>query len=90
MTLQKQGGGLQLLSAELFDDQGYDAPMVMGPDGGSGSLTSHTFEDDVLTAEIQGQFLRLTGYLAGEPKPADGASPQDSVVRWQVTLPPLE
>ncbi len=90
ITLQKQGGELQLLSAELFDEQGFDAPMAMGADGGPGELVSHSFENDVLTAEVRGSFVRLTGYRTGEPKPADGASPQETVITWQVTLPPLE
>ncbi len=90
VTLQEQGGSLRLLSAELFDDQGFDAPMIIGPDGGAGSLTSYSFEDNVLTAEVRGTFLRLTGYMSGDPKPVEGAAPLEGVLTWQVTLPPLE
>lgn len=90
VTLQHQGGGFRLISAEIFDERGFDEPMVMGPDGGTGALTSHNLEGDRLTAEVQGTFVRLTGYGTGEPKPISGEAQLPGVIKWQVTLPPLE
>jgi len=89
VTLQKQGGSMALLSAELFDDQGYDAPMVMGPDGGAGELVAFSFENDNLDARVEGAFLRLTGYMS-EPKPAEGATPVEATISWSVDIPPME
>lgn len=90
VTLQKQGSELALLSAELFDDRGFDEPMAMGADGGAGTLTSHSFENDVLTAEVRGTFVRLKGYMSGDPVPDDEVPPLPVVIEWEVTLPPLE
>lgn len=90
VTLQKQMGRMALLSAELFDEQGYDAPMAMGADGGQGSLTAYELTDDNrLTATVEGDFLRLTGYTS-EPRVADGAEPVPVTIRWTVQLQPLE
>lgn len=90
VTLQKQGSSLTLLSAELFDDRGFDEPMAMGADGGAGTLTSHSFDNDVLTAVIEGTFVRLTGYMSGEPVADSDEQPLPAVIQWEVTLPPLE
>lgn len=90
VTLQEQDGEMRLLSAELFDEQGFDAPMVMGPDGAAGSLTDYKLEGDSLMATVTGEALRLTGYSSGSPAPAEGAVPQPVTVSWTVTLPPLE
>lgn len=89
VTLMEQGGRMGLLSAEIFDDQGYDAPLVMGPDGGAGTLTRYAFEDGRLEAVVEGDFLRLQGYMS-EPKPAEGATPVPAVLRLSVEMPPLE
>ena len=90
ITLQRQAGKMALLSAEIFDEQGYDAPMVMGPDGGEGTLTAFEMGDDnTVTATIEGTFLRLTGYM-DEPRVADDAQPVPARVDWPVTLPPME
>ena len=90
VTLQKQSGALALLSAELFDEQGFDAPMAMGADGGEGRATEVSFENDHLEASIEGMFLRLTGYSKGEPAPAEGAAPVPVTIRVSVDLKPLE
>lgn len=90
VTLQRQSGSLKLLSAELFDEQGYDAPMVMGADGGKGAVTGVSLEDDHLEAVVEGSFLRLTGYMKGTPAPAEGAEPRPVKIRWSVDLPPLK
>ena len=90
VTLQGQGGRLELLSAELFDERGFDAPMAMGVDGGDGDLVSHTLEGDTLIAEVQGTFVRLTGYRTGEPKVDSGEAPLRAVINWEVDLPPIE
>jgi hypothetical protein len=89
VTLQEQGGKMALLSAELFDDQGYDAPLVMGPDGGEGSLTDYRLDGDEMRATVSGSFLRLTNYMS-EPQPAEGAAPLAGTIHVAVTLPPLE
>lgn len=90
VTLQEQSGALRLLSAELFDEQGFDAPMAMGADGGEGRLEEATLEGGRLEAVVVGEFLRLTGYAKGTPAPAEGAQPQPVTIRWSVALPPLE
>ena len=89
VTLQQQGGKMGLISAEMFDDQGFDAPLVMGADGGEGSLTSFSFEENRLEAEVQGTFLRLTGYMS-DPKVAEDAAPLPVTIRWSVDVPPLD
>lgn len=90
VTLQKQSGKMALLSAEVFDDQGYDAPLVMGADGGQAALTAFEMGDDnTVTATVEGSFLRLTGYTS-EPRVADGATPVPATISWTVTLPPLD
>lgn len=89
VTLMDQSGSMGLLSAEVFDDQGYDAPMVMGDDGGTGKLTAYSFEDNRLEATLEGEFLRLQGYMS-EPKPADGAQPVPVTLTVSVDMPPLE
>lgn len=89
VTLQKRMGEMELLSAEMFDDQGYDAPMVMGADGGDGAITEISLEDDRLEATVEGAFLRLTGYTS-KPVIAEGAVPVPATITWQVDLPPME
>jgi hypothetical protein len=73
----------------MFDDQGFDAPLVMGADGGEGTLISYSFEDNRLEAEVRGTFLRLTGYMS-EPKVAEDAAPMPVTIRWSVDIPALE
>ncbi|MDQ2091589.1 hypothetical protein [Marimonas arenosa] len=90
VTLQRQSGSFKLLSAELFDQQGFDAPMAMGADGGKGAIAEISYDNDRLEAVVEGTFLRLTGYSKGTPAPAEGAEPQPVVIRWQVDLPPLK
>ncbi|MGK7653957.1 hypothetical protein ACSQ76_16535 [Roseovarius sp. B08] len=54
VTLLEQGGEMRLLSAEIFDDQGYDAPLAMGADGGDGTLTAYEMTgDNVVTATVR-------------------------------------
>jgi len=90
VTLQKRSGEMALISAEVFDEQGFDAPLAMGADGGQGALTAFEMGDDnTVTATVEGNFLRLTGYTS-EPRVADGATPVPSTINWTVTLPPLE
>ena len=89
VTLQKRMGDMGLLSAELFDDQGYDAPLAMGADGGTGELSEFTMEGDTASGVVTGEFLRLTGYTS-EPKVAEGAAPVPVRIEWRVDLPPLE
>ena len=90
VTLQRRAGELHLLSAEMFDEQGFDAPRVMGDDGGDGGLASASFDNDHLEAVVEGHFLRLTGYSKGTPAPAEGAEPEPVTIRWSVDLPALK
>lgn len=90
MTFQKQGGALNLLSAEVFDDQGFDAPMVMDPDFGEKGPVTVSFENDHLEATVEGAFLRLTGYAKGQPVPAEGAKPVPAAIKVSVDVPPME
>lgn len=91
VTLAGEPGSMRLVSAEMFDDQGYDGPLVMDPDdlGGQGAVTEHALDGDVTAGRIEGEFLRLTGYTS-EPRVADGAEPLPVTITWEVTLPPLE
>ncbi len=89
VTLQRNGGAFSLLSAELFDDQGFDAPMIMGPDGGDGALREISFENNRLDAVVEGEFQRLTGYSKGSPTPVEGVAPAPVTIRWGVDLPAL-
>src|SRR6056297_347606 len=89
ITLQKQMGDMAVLSAEVFDDQGFDAPMAMGADGGAGTLTAFTMDGNIATGVIEGEFLRLTAYNS-DPKVAEGATPVPARIEWNVELPPLE
>lgn len=89
VTLMDQTGRMTLLSAELFDEQGYEAPMAMGADGGTAKLTSYSFEDGRLEGRVEGEFLRLQDYMS-EPKPADGAQPVPVRLTFGLDMPPLE
>ncbi|MBW4981493.1 hypothetical protein KZZ07_02965 [Mameliella sp. CS4] len=90
VTLQKRNGDMALISAEIFDDKGYDAPMVMGADGGDGKLVAFEMTpDNVVTATVEGTFLRLTGYTS-EPRVADGAEPVAATIEWTAEIAPLE
>lgn len=89
VTLQEQMGKMGLIAAELYDDQGYDAPLAMDADGGKGALTEYTLDEGRLEATVEGTFLRLTGYM-NDPKVAEGATPVPVTISWQVDLPPLE
>ncbi|WP_157440770.1 hypothetical protein [Aestuariivita boseongensis] len=90
VTLQRRSGDMQLLSVEMFDEQGYAAPLSIGPDGGNGALTSFEMtEDNKVTATIEGELLRLADYTS-VPKIADGATPQPTTISFSVTLPSLE
>ncbi len=90
VTLLEQGGEMRLLSAEIYDEQGYDAPLAMGADGGEGTLTGYEMTDDnAVTVTVEGTFLRLTGYM-DEPRVADGAEPVAAVIRYEAQLAPLE
>ena len=90
VTLQKRGGSFSFISAELFDGRGFDEPMVMGEDGAPGTLVAVRFEGDRIEAEIEGSFLRLTGYSKGEPVAAEGAEPVAARIRAWADLPPLK
>ena len=90
ITLQKQGDTMALLSTEVYDDQGYDAPLAMGADGGDGELVAFNLnEDNTTTGRIEGEFLRLTGYM-DDPRVADGAEPLATTIEWRAELEPLE
>ncbi len=90
VTLQKQNGTMGLLSVELFDDQGYDAPLSIGMDGGEGELVAFAMDDtNTTTGRIEGNFLRLTGYT-DDPRVADGAEPIATTIEWRAELEPLE
>ena len=90
VTLQRRSGDMQLLSVEMFDEQGYAAPLSMGPDGGKGTLTSFEMtEDNQVSATVEGELLRLADYTS-EPKVAEGATPQPTTISFSVTLAPLE
>lgn len=90
VTLLEQGGEMRMLSAEIYDDQGYDAPLAMGADGGEGTLTAFEMtEDNVMTATVEGTFLRLTNYM-DEPRVADGAEPVAATISYEAELAPLE
>lgn len=89
ITLQDQRGKMGLISTEIFDDQGFDAPLVMGADGGEGSLTAYSLDGDAMQATVEGEFLRLSGYM-NEPQVAEGAKPIPATITLNVTLPPLD
>lgn len=90
VTLLEEFGNMRLLSAEVYDEQGYDAPMVMGADGGEGTLTGYEITDDnAVTVTVEGNFLRLTGYM-DEPQVAEGAEPVAATIRYEAQLAPLE
>jgi hypothetical protein len=91
VTLMGAPESMQLVSAEMFDEQGYDGPLVMDPDdlGGQGAVTDHALDGDVTAGQIEGEFLRLTGYMS-EPRVADGAEPMPVTITWEVTLPPMD
>ncbi|MGR3323225.1 MAG: hypothetical protein ACU0DK_14990 [Pseudooceanicola sp.] len=90
VTLQRRSGDMKLLTVEMFDEEGFEAPLSMGVDGGEGALTAFEMtEDNQLTATIEGDMLRLADYM-GDPKVAEGATPQPATISFSVTLPPLE
>lgn len=90
VTLLEQDGQMTMLSTEVFDDQGYDAPLAMGADGGDGTLTAYELtQDNTVTATVEGIFLRLTGYT-DEPRVADGAEPIAATINLTADLAPPE
>lgn len=89
VTLQRQDGEMRLLSAELFDDQGFDAPLAMGMDGGEGELVSFSLEEGHLEARVEGEFLRLESYMK-EPKVAEWAKPVPVTIDWTAEIAPLD
>lgn len=89
VTLQRRNGEMTLLSAEMFDGEGFDTPLAMGPDGGSGEVTEYSFDDDVLVARVEGEFLRLRDYM-GDPAVAEGASPVPVTITWETEVAPAE
>ncbi|QFT92000.1 hypothetical protein FIU86_04035 [Roseovarius sp. THAF9] len=90
VTLLEEFGEMRFLSAEMYDDQGYDAPLAMGADGGDGTLTGYEMTDDnVVTVTVEGNFLRLTNYM-DEPRVADGAEPVAVTISYEAELEPLE
>ncbi len=89
VTLQEQMGKMGLISAEMFDEQGFDSPLAMDSDGGEGRLTEYSFENGRLEGTVEGTFLRLADYMS-EPKLAEGATPQPVTIRFEVDLPPLD
>lgn len=89
ITLQERFGSMALVSAEVFD-KGFDEPLVMGPDGGKGAVVSYELDGDEMTAVVEGEFLRLTGYAAGTARVADGAEPLQARIEWRVALPPMD
>ena len=90
VTVQQRNGTFELVSVELFDEQGFDAPMVIGPDGGQGDLTAIAYRADRIEATIAGSFQRLTGYSKGTPAPAEGTAPVPVAIQLDVSLPPLK
>ena len=90
VTLQRRSNDMQLLSVEMFDEQGYAAPLSIGPDGGTGTLTAFEMtQDNQVSGTVDGEMLRLADYT-GEPRVAEGAVPQPTTISFSVTLPPLE
>lgn len=60
----------------MFDEEGFEAPLSIGLDGGEGTLAAFEMtEDNQGTATIEGEMLRLADYM-GDPKVAEGATPQ--------------
>lgn len=80
-------GKLGLISAEPYDEQGYDAPLAMDAEGGKGTLSEYSLQDDRLKITVQGTFLRLRDYM-NKPKLAEEATPVPVTISRQVDLPP--
>jgi hypothetical protein len=90
VTLQRRSDDMKLLSVEMYDEEGFEAPLSIGLDGGEGTLAAFEMtEDNQVTATIEGEMLRLADYMS-DPKVAEGATPQPATISFSVTLPPLE
>ncbi len=66
-------GGPDLISLEVYDEQGWRMPLSIGPDGGSGGFDSFSMDDRQVTATFSGDMARLDNTDAENPKIAEGA-----------------
>jgi hypothetical protein len=89
VTALVKGGAIRLDSVEVFDEGGYDAPLVLDAEEGFGALDDATlaFDGTTFTARIEGTMLRLTGYTS-EPRAADGAVPVPARITLTTVIPP--
>lgn len=91
LTFFYKNGAANLLSMEIFDDGGFNEPLVADPDHGQREITEISEPaagqfDGVFEAEL----IRLTGYAKGEPEIVDGQAPVSVSGRFTVTIPPAK
>ena len=89
LTFFVNKGVPNLLSMEIYDDQGFRKPLMIGPDAGKGGFTSFeiTAENEI-TASFAGEMLRMDNSDPANPHLAEGAAPRAIEGRIRVSVPP--
>ena len=86
LTFWVKDGAGDILSAEFFD-QGMDAPLAAGADGGAVAFGEFSITDDnEISATFAGEFVRMADYMS-EPVVAEGTSPVPVSGTVTVTVP---
>lgn len=88
-TFLTSGTGTSVVSVELFDEGGMDAPAIMSDEFGSVTLDRFSFDGKTLEAEVSGQMQRVAGYAQGNPA-ADGAPPVPARIVISTEVAPAE
>ncbi len=69
------GDTANLISLDVYDDQGWQMPLSIGPDGGSGGFDSFSMADRQVTATFSGDMARIDMTDGENPKIAAGTGP---------------
>lgn len=69
------GDTANLISLDVYDDQGWQMPLSIGPDGGSGGFDSFSMADRQVTATFSGDMARIDMTDGENPKIAEGTGP---------------
>ena len=78
-----------LISMEVYDDQGFRKPLTISPDAGTGDFTAFEITADrEITASFAGEMMRMDNSDPANPQLAEGAAPMAVNGSIRVTVPP--
>jgi hypothetical protein len=78
-----------LISMEVYDDQGFRKPLTISPDAGTGDFTAFEITADrEITASFAGEMMRMDNSDPANPQLAEDAAPMTVMGRIRVTVPP--